>query len=298
MASAVLCPACGAKIKEGRANCLRCGESLTGATPEPSAPSASQHPAVATPTDPRHIGAAVLSLVLLLVGVAYVRSAQEDALKPATAVARTAAPPATPNAPPKPEPGDERPFMDSEARGNAGYATGDMTAAIKGYGAAVEKNPEDLTALNNLGQVLVRAGRPAEAIPYFERATKLNDRDWAPRFNMARAYGELGDWRRAIAEYRTAATLMPDDYVTHFNLARAYHKVGEEELAVETYQRAIVLAPGEPSFRLALGISYEQLKKKAEAARAYEEYLELAPEAPDAVAVKAKIESLKAAPPA
>ncbi|HWP99117.1 MAG TPA: hypothetical protein VNK92_01480, partial [Vicinamibacterales bacterium] len=36
MAQAITCPACGAKLRLGRARCLRCGHRLTGGPPGPA----------------------------------------------------------------------------------------------------------------------------------------------------------------------------------------------------------------------------------------------------------------------
>lgn len=183
--------------------------------------------------------------------------------------------------------------FDSARAGAAAYSKANFAGALEHYQLAVEKNPKDPGALNDLGQVLVRLGRAKEALTYFKRAIELSPSAWAPQFNLAHAYGALGDWEHAIPEYQKAAELFPDDYVTHYNLAMAFHKAGKEEPAVGEFQKAIALAPGEASFRLSLGISYELLNRPAEAAKAYEEYLELEPAASEAAKIRTHIETLR-----
>ena len=297
MAKEVICPACGAKMKAGRVACLRCREKLVAAPSEKRAPSPfSQF--IARRRAPLLAAGIVFPLVAAWVVIAF-ENPKDQASRPSTqTIAAAKAPerdsavavaaPVTPAAL-----ANEWPFVDSGRAGTGAYARGDFASAIASYTQAVEKNPKDLTALNNLGQALARVGRAAEAIPYFERAIALNGRVWEPRFNLGHAYGLLNDWPNAVAAYRAAAQVFPDDYVTCYNLGLALHKMGQEEAAIPELRKAIELAPGEASFHLSLGVSYERLQKPADAIQAYEAYLNMAPSAPDAQQVRTHIDSLK-----
>ena len=194
-----------------------------------------------------------------------------------------------PAAPSTPTP---RSFVDEGSAGSAAYAAGDVEGALKKYQDAIARNPEDAEAHSNLGQVLVRLGRPAEALPHFDRAIALIEGRWAYHFNRARALKLLGRLDESIAAYRTVERLLPDDYATIFNIGQALHLKGDEPAAVDEYLKAIALNPEDGSFRLALGTSLEKLQKRAEAAAAYGEYLRLSPQAPDAEKVKARIAQL------
>jgi tetratricopeptide (TPR) repeat protein len=199
----------------------------------------------------------------------------------------------TASAPSAKAPGStERPFMDPSGRAFESYHAGDYEAALKHLQQAIEKNPRDAESLSNLGQILVRLGRPAEALSYFDRAIALNGDRWTYVFNRARAAGLLERWPESIEGYRRAQTLFPNDYVTTFNLALTLHKAGNEEAAVTEYQKAIALAPEDGTFRRALGISLEKLNRPADAVAAYTEYLKLSPEAPDADKVRERIAML------
>jgi Flp pilus assembly protein TadD len=303
MAASVVCRSCGAKLKEGRTRCLRCGELLTAPQQDSSASPVDAQTSPSRPSGRLLIGGAVISLTLLCALAGYFVSQAptpvvESAVQTSSTAPRSAAAPVASSPAARQEPvAGERLFMDSGRAGNASYARGDMDGALEQYQKAVHDNPQDVMSLNNLGQVLVRSGRAKEAIPNFERAIELNRSSWAPHFNLARAHSELGNWKDAIAEYQTAGQLFPDDYATQYNLARALHKSGQEDAAVTAYQRAIKLAPSEPTFRLSLGVSYEQLKRPMDAAAAYEQYLELAPNAADAAQVKSRIQTLRTPPP-
>ena len=133
---------------------------------------------------------------------------------------------------------------DAARAGVAAYNNGDVAAAVTQFTAAVERDPNNAEALNNLGQALVRTGRTREAIPNFDRAIAIADGVWSYHFNRAKAYGDLKEWRQAIAGYREAARLFPDDYVTQFNLARALQADGDLPGALQAYAKATELAPG------------------------------------------------------
>jgi Flp pilus assembly protein TadD len=304
MAESVVCTFCGAKIKGGRTRCLRCGEALVPAAVDAKAPGGVSE-FVARHRGQLTILGSVLSVAALLVIVISLQTSGPLVPENAGATGPQFRPPATavpspsaPGAVVAPKTFQPVTDLDIQRVGNAAYAQGDFQGALESFELAVKKNPNNATALNNLGQALVRVGRAKEALPHFERATALSPSDWAPRFNLAHAYGELGDWSHAIPEYEHAAQLFPDDYVTHYNLGLALHKASREEPAVAEFKRAIALAPGEASFRLSLATSYERLQKPVEAALAYEEYLGLAPDAAEAPKVKTRIEALRHPAPA
>lgn len=205
--------------------------------------------------------------------------------RPAAAPARAATPDL--------EPAEERPFLDPQGQAAVAYEAGNMDAALQRYQEAVDRNPNDAESHSNLGQVLVRLERPAEALPHFDRAIELIPNRWAYVFNRARALGLLGRWEESVAAYRRAQALFPEDYVTAFNLALALRKLGKHEAALSEFQKAIELEPNDATFRIALGMTFERLQKPTEAAAAYEEALRLAPEAPDADIVRKRIAELR-----
>ncbi|MBW8896280.1 MAG: tetratricopeptide repeat protein [Acidobacteria bacterium] len=290
----IICEKCGAKVRPGRDRCPRCRGFVT--VPDPvRARQESRRLATITAI---LAGCFVLMLAVLWGWRAWgtppaptksiappVVSTPEDAsAPPAEAAPKTLAPV-----------GRDRPFLDAAGAGAAAYQEGDFATALAQFQAAIEKNPKDADALSNLGQVLVKMNRPADAIPYLSRAASLSPDQWTYEFNLARALGLVGRLDESIQAYRRAQELLPNDYVTTFNLALSLHKQGDEAAAVDQYQKAITLQPEDASFRKALGISYEKLQKPADAAAAYGEYLRLSPAAPDADKVRARIAELTGA---
>jgi tetratricopeptide (TPR) repeat protein len=290
------CTRCGTKFAVSRDRCPKCRTLVERVD---RAAEAAQSRRMA-----KTAGAIVAAFALVVGGLWLMRepepgsngaAATTAAADPLAARRQPARPAETTEAPPA---NAERPFLDAADKGTLAYSAGDYAGALARFEDAVKQNPQDAESLSNLGQVLVRMHRTAEAIPHFERACALNPDRWAYRFNLARALGLVQRWDEAIASYRQAQTLFPDDYATTFNLALAMHKKGDDAGAVTEYKKAIAQNPGEASFRMALAISYEGLKQNSEAAGQYSEYLRLSPLAGDAEKVRAKIAQLTGAPAA
>ena len=290
MPNAIICAACGAKVREDRLQCLRCGEPLVAAAPAPVDAPRSRPPAV------------LVAAGVVLFGVAAVvagRSADSNESDTSAAVAAASVSPAPRSmaeAAPSgvemiPEAGVAA--IDASRVALAAYNSGDIAGSVDRFTEAVEANPEDAAALNNLGQVLVRSGRAAEAIPYFDRAIAVSSGTWSYHFNRARAHGELGSWPQAIAGYRAAAALFPDDYATQFNLGKALQANGQLPDAIDAFERAIELAPGQADFHLSHGLALEAGQRPRDAAAAYRRFLELEPASADAEKIKARISHLE-----
>src|SRR6185503_8755758 len=218
VAAAILfCEKCGAKLRPGRERCPRCRAFVT--VPNPAREREASRKLAA-------ISAVVAgTFVVLLAGLWVWREwgtprAPAKSVGPAVASAPREPSAASGERPkPLPQVGRDRPFMDAAGAGAAAYGEGDYASALEQFQAAVEKNPQDTDSLSNLGQVLVKLNRPADAIPYFTRAVALAPDRWAYQFNLARALGQVGRLEESIQGYRTAQVLFPNDYVTTFNLA-------------------------------------------------------------------------------
>lgn len=281
---AVTCASCGALVREDRVRCLRCGEPLVTASAAHE-----RHSAALTKL---LVAGAAVSAVALVGAVAFRPSAAPVA---AAAVAtKTAAPAVSRAERTEPKPSSE-PLTSRDAiiPGQVAYASGDMTGAVQNFEHAVDANPDDPDALNNLAQALVRTGRARDAVPYLDRAIALEPDIWAYHFNRARALAQLEDWRGAVAGYRDALTLFPDDYATQYNLAKAQQKNGDLDAAIEGFERAIQLAPGQADFHLSHGLALEAAQRPKDAAAAYRRYLELAESPADADKVKERIVHLE-----
>ncbi|HJQ26741.1 MAG TPA: tetratricopeptide repeat protein [Blastocatellia bacterium] len=139
---------------------------------------------------------------------------------------------------------------------------GKIPAAIDEYRKVVDADPADLTTINTLGDLYVRAGRIQDAITNFSR--------------IADSYREGGFTLKAIAMLKKISKLDPTNIETAMKLANlysqqgllvearqqylqvadAYARKGETRKALEAYQKIADLDPANTSVRMKLGEIY------------------------------------------
>ncbi len=104
-------------------------------------------------------------------------------------------------------------------------ARGKLDAAIREYRRALDQGPADTTALNKLGDLLVRANRIDEAIDVYQR--------------IAEFFASDGFFLKGIAIYKKINRLDPQRTDVYERLADLYFKQG---LVVEGRQQLVTLA--------------------------------------------------------
>ena len=245
------------------------------------------------------IAVGAFSTIMLLGGPPTAsRPAAAPAAAPASSTAvGTASSPDAPSAAAKFAPDPVATSVSDVLAGEKAYAAGNMEAALQRFQTAVDANPNDVRALNDLGQALVRLGRAKDAVPYLDSVVRLSPDSWTYQFNRARAHAELKDWGPAIEGYRAAGQLFPDDYATPYNLAKALQASGDLNAAIVSYERAIQLAPGQSDFQLSYGLALESARRPQDAAAAYRRYLELEPQSPEADKVRAHLAEIQPGAP-
>jgi tetratricopeptide (TPR) repeat protein len=148
---------------------------------------------------------------------------------------------------------------------------GKIPSAIDEYRKVVDADPTDLTAINTLGDLYVRAGRIQDAIANFSR--------------IADSYREGGFILKAIAMLKKISKLDPTNVDTAMKLANlysqqgllvearqqylqvadAYARSGQTRKALEAYQKIADLDPSNTSVRMKLGEIYAREGMKDQA---------------------------------
>jgi tetratricopeptide (TPR) repeat protein len=99
-------------------------------------------------------------------------------------------------------------------------AMGRTTEGLNHLTEAVAMNPEDAGARATLGDALIEANRPAEALLHYQTALRLQP-DHAPMLHtsIANALVRLGRMADAIRHYEDALRLNPNDAEARANLS-------------------------------------------------------------------------------
>lgn len=122
---------------------------------------------------------------------------------------------------------------------------GEPAKAIAVYRRLVQRDSKDVVVLNNLAYALaVRENKPAEALPYAERAGLLAPRNPVIADTVAWVKHLLGDSAGALKHAAFAAKGAPDNVDIQLHAAVIYAAVGRLEEAAAALKAAESLDPG------------------------------------------------------
>jgi len=107
---------------------------------------------------------------------------------------------------------------------------------------------------------------------------------------------DTGRFPEAIEAYQKALALDPNNVDVRVDMGTCYRSIGKPDMAIKEYQRAMEINPNHAMARKNAGVvlAYD-LRNNAEAVKQFEKYLQLAPNAPDAPGVRQEVEKLKTA---
>jgi len=112
--------------------------------------------------------------------------------------------------------------------------------AIICYENSIEKNPENIDALINLGIIYhYNIGQTEKALEIFNKAHNVDKKNVSILTGLANANSDLGMKERAIEYYLEAISLYPDNAELYFNLANTQRELENMEEAEINYRNAI-----------------------------------------------------------
>jgi adenylate cyclase len=111
-------------------------------------------------------------------------------------------------------------------------AKGEHDKAIAEGERAVALNPGGWTALNSYANSLSTAGRPEEAIPFFQKAIRLAPVGESVLYqSFGVALRQTGRFEEAVSALKKAIQLAPDNIQAHVGLAFTYSMMGRKKEA-------------------------------------------------------------------
>ena len=157
-------------------------------------------------------------------------------------------------------------------------AAGNTGAAVTLLQRATELAPDYFAAHVNLGNALQAAGRAEEAVETFQVALKMNPLMPEVVSNLASALNDLGRHVEAAAICEDALNSKPDLAAARANLANAMLGLGKHEKAVENYRLAVAGDPGNANAWFSMGNALFEMGQGEEALKHYREAVRLSPE--------------------
>ncbi len=129
---------------------------------------------------------------------------------------------------------------------------------IRLWREALEHNPSHYRPANNLGRLLLDAGREDEAEFFLFQARALNPLRPNVYFNLGLLHVRRGQWDSAAQAFRTAILLDPAKAGFHYNWGLALHRMGRSSEAQMGYEAAWILNPAMEDAALALASAHFQ----------------------------------------
>jgi tetratricopeptide (TPR) repeat protein len=152
---------------------------------------------------------------------------------------------------------------------------GKITAAIKEYRQIADHEPSDLTTLNMLGDLYVRANKKEEAISCFERIAQhystqeFNLKAIAMYKKIERLRPRDPDIAHKLGDLYGSQGLVVDARAQYLIVADAYTRAGDNKRALEVLHRIADLDPNNTEIRLKLAEGYVKEQMKREASNAF-----------------------------
>lgn len=131
---------------------------------------------------------------------------------------------------------------------------------------------------NDMGLVLLSAGRPEAAVACFLEATTLQPDFFDAHGNLFITYERLGRLAEASASLEQAIALRPEFAELHFNLGNILVGLGRRDEAVTSLRRAVELRPDHAQALHNLGMVLLDLGRTVEAIASLRRALALLPD--------------------
>ncbi|WMW82151.1 tetratricopeptide repeat protein [Undibacterium cyanobacteriorum] len=185
------------------------------------------------------------------------------------------------------------------------------TEAARCYQTLLEKSPNEVAYLINLGFVLIQANRLEEAHAYLKQAKQLDAKNIDVHFNLGQLEEKRSRNEAAISHYQAALNLAPDfDFCRqclcallinigdfhqalkrfeqrpflatnslpfHLFKAQCYSSLQQHELAIEHYEQALIQSPDNQSLQLHLACAFMRVRQLDRAEQLFNAILQVSP---------------------
>ncbi|MBI3099927.1 MAG: tetratricopeptide repeat protein [Planctomycetes bacterium] len=120
--------------------------------------------------------------------------------------------------------------------------------AQDGYLRIARRSPSHWPSRARLGELLVRQGKPEEAVRWLREAVEIRPDIPELQYNLGHACGQIEDWKGADEAYAAVLEVQPESAMALANRAVALHNLGDDAGAGECIDRALALDPENPEF--------------------------------------------------
>ena len=164
----------------------------------------------------------------------------------------------------------------------AAYRAGDLAKAEAFCRGVLRTAADDFDALNLLGVIAARTGRPGEAAALLERALAQRPDSASIHNNLGQVLTRLERFDDALASFDRALRLRPEFAGAHYNRGLALQQARRFGSAVQAYERAIAIEPGFADAWVNRGVALEEMQQLEAALASFDRAIALRPDLAEA----------------
>jgi tetratricopeptide (TPR) repeat protein len=162
--------------------------------------------------------------------------------------------------------------------GKALQLNGRNEAALAAYTKAIELEPGNGEAYNNIATLYHLRGELAEAIHWYGQALERYPRHAGMRQNLADAYYGMGVFDQVIDWYQQALEMDPGDGQIWNNYGQTLYAAGQYKTAETAFLKALDIIPEQPEIYNNLGNIYSRYSDYPRSIEMYKKALDCEPE--------------------
>jgi len=155
---------------------------------------------------------------------------------------------------------------------------GRLPSARRRLQDSVRLRPDLSEGWLELGQIHALEGKPALALPEYERAQRLLPMSPRSYYFMGKALSKLERPKEAIAQFRKAVELQPDYWEARYALGEELSFAGNVKEGREQFEEVLKLKPDHAMAHLNLGVALAKERQFGAALREFEEARRLDPQ--------------------
>lgn len=155
-------------------------------------------------------------------------------------------------------------------------STKKFDAAEKDFEKALQMNPKEYDALDDLAALYFIEKKPEKAVARVQQQLQT-DKSATVYKVLGKAQAQAGDKAAAEQSFKQAIALQPQDYTTHLLLGQLYATDKSLDKALTEYDQATKERPNDAGLWTLFGMLNEQAGHQDVAKKAYEKALEIAP---------------------
>ena len=167
--------------------------------------------------------------------------------------------------------------------GDIKLARGELATALRLFAAALQLRPKSPQILSGYGLALNGMGQHGEALAAFDQAIKQKKSFAEAHNNRGGVLVALNRHADALESFERAVAIKPDYAEAQYNRGFALHRLGRNGEALKAMERAIALRPGYAKAHANHGVVLDALGRTADAITSYDRALAIQGDLPDAL---------------